>query len=334
MDGGDGDGDDGVGPEMRTGGDLVGGQTEGDGADGRDDLMSADEAKTLQSEDFRWRTDDTKYYTRASRGKLGYGQGPENNVQPIQPFGVALKPAIEESKGDKVFKQADERFEPFRGRQHIVETSPRDEEVNPEGGRGEEIIPAAQNPFAKINGQIIWIPFYERVVRFFFTAQDFEELVSNVVEEGSKLKLKAPDPSIISKMKETVSAVRESLRVYGLKSVILRHEGILTQYAEWLELKQIMKAIAKYQKTTSGEYNTPGLFSGNLRESVSRAIDEAVGKMPNKRRRTLGRGLEGSRATKTDQDTKDEAADFQPYNPFMVKEQGLRRVRETMPRFF
>ena len=315
----------------------VGGQTEGNGADGRDDLMSSDEAKTLLTDTFQWVTKDTNYFTKGSRGKIGYGQGPSHNVQPIEPFGTTVHPfkkTLNETRGDKVFKQVDGRFEPFRGEQVIRRENPKGEEGKGEGGGGDDVMPSAQNPFAKVDGQIIWIPMYERVVRFFFTGADYEELVSNVVESGGKLKLKAPEPTVISKMKETILMVRESLRVYGVKSVIIKHEGISTEYAEWLELKQLMKAIAKYQKTTSGEYNTAGLFSGNLRESVSKAIDDAVGTMSNKKQRTLGRGLEGAKATKTGPDDKDEPAGFQAYNPFQVKNEGVKRIRDTLPRFF
>ena len=76
-------------------------------------------------------------------------------------------------------------------------------------------------------------------------------------------------------------------------------------------------------------YNQPGLFSGNLREAVSKAIDEAVGMSGKKRQ--LGRGLEGSRATQSGPQSSDDSPGFQPFNPFQVRERELKRVRTTLP---
>ena len=319
--GGGGGGIDGIG----TG--DVGGESGGNGADGRDDLLSPDEAKTLVRENFHWATKDTRYLDRAERGKIGYGTVAD--VQSIQPFGigVGVNP-VKDTTDKSVFKQTDGRFEPFRGQHEIV----RQEDPKQQDGKGpgEDIAPVAEKPFAKIDGQIVWLPYYGRTVKFFFTARDFEELVANVVMDGEQLKLKAPDPGVIKAMQSTVDAVRKSLREsYDLPQIRIRHESLTTRYAEWLELKQIMKAIAKYQKTTSGMYNMPGLFSGNLREAVSKAIEEAVGMSGKKRQ--LGRGLEGSRAVQTGPESSDARPDFQPFNPFQVKERELKRVRTTLP---
>ena len=136
-------------------------------------------------------------------------------------------------------------------------------------------------------------------------------------------------------MQSSVDAVRKALMSsYDLPQVRLRHESLTTRYAEWLELKQIMKAISKYQKTTSGMYQQAGMFSGNLREAVTKAIDDAVQMSGSKRKRQLGRGLDGSAATSKGEETKNEAADFQPYNPFQANERELKRSRVTLPRFF
>ena len=336
-DGGDGGGDGGPSPpppagDITTGVEGEGGETAGDGADGRDDLLSPDEAKTLLRDEFQWRVEDTKYFTKASRGKIGYGQGGEANVQPIQPFGTTLKESPDESQGESVFKQRDSRFEPFRGQHEIVQEPKGSKQ---DGGAGEEIMATAMTPFAKIGGQVIWIPFYAKAVKMYFTAQDFEELVSNVTEQRGKLKLKAPNPSVIQNMQKTVDQVRTSLRPFEVFPLKVRHENLTTRYAEWLELRQIMKAVAKYQKSTSGMYNQSGLFSGSLREAVSKAIDDAVGMVGKKQKKTLGRGLEGVGATQSEGAAgRDEAAEFQAFNPFQVRERALKKSRTTLPRFF
>lgn len=306
-----------------------GGETEMDGADGRDDLLDPDEAKTLLRDDFRWVQGDTRYASRESRGKIGYGS--RADVQAVEPFGIHVNKLPEESNGESVFKQSDERFEPFRGLHEIVRQEVREGMKPP--AQSDEIVTAAQKPFAKVAGEIIWIPFYERVTRFYFTSEDYRELVSNVVESGGELKLKAPPKDAISKMQGTIDSVRQALSAYGLKKMRLVHDGMHTRFGEWLELKQIMKAISKYQKTTTGEYNQAGLFSGNLREAVGRAIDEAVGKIGEKRKRQLGRGLEGSKRTKTSKESEDGPAAFQAYNPFQQRDAPLQRVHATLPRF-
>lgn len=319
-------------PSQTAGEDVVGGETGGDGADGRDDLLSPDESKTLLREEFQWRVDDDKFFTKESRGKIGYGQGSEANVQPIQPFGTQLKPPPDESKGESVFKQKDSRFEPFRGQHEIVNQEPG--KPADAGAGDEEIMATAQTPFAKIGGQIIWIPFYAKAVKMYFTAADFEDLVSNVTESRGKLKLKAPDPRVISTMQKTVDDVRSSLKPFEVFPLKVRHETLTTRYAEWLELRQIMKAVAKYQKSTSGMYNQSGLFSGNLREAVSKAIDEAVGMIGKKQKRTLGRGLEGVGPAQGADAGEGSPAEFQAFNPFQVNEPALKKSRTTLPRFF
>lgn len=319
-------------PSQAAGEDVVGGETGGDGADGRDDLLSPDESKTLLREEFQWRVDDDKFFTKESRGKIGYGQGSEANVQPIQPFGTQLKAPPDESKGESVFKQKDSRFEPFRGQHEIVNQEPG--KPADAGAGDEEIMATAQTPFAKIGGQIIWIPFYAKAVKMYFTAADFEDLVSNVTESRGKLKLKAPDPRVISTMQKTVDDVRSSLKPFEVFPLKVRHETLTTRYAEWLELRQIMKAVAKYQKSTSGMYNQSGLFSGNLREAVSKAIDEAVGMIGKKQKRTLGRGLEGAGPTQGADAGEGSPAQFQAFNPFQVNEPALKKSRTTLPRFF
>lgn len=312
------------------GGSGVVGETPGDGADGRDDVMEADELKTLHPESFQWATKDTNYFSRESRGGVGYGQGSEANVQPIQPFGVAIKPVKMESQGDAVFKQTDSRFEPFRGEHEVVQKS--EGEPSPGDSTQTEIRPFAQKPFAKVGGQIIWIPYYGKTAKTFFTTVDYQELVANVVEEGNALKLKAPGPEAVRHMQETIDQVRTSLASYDLPPISLNHEGMTTRYGEWLELRQIMKAIAKYQTSTTGMYNQAGLFSGNLREAVSRAVDEAVAKISSDRKQKLARGLASAGEGKVQGQEREGA--LPPLNPFLKDRGFIQKTNTTLPRFF
>lgn len=326
--------DEGEAPAPGPGADVQAGETPGDGADGRDDIMDPDEQNTFKVDSFQWATGDTNYYTRESRAKLGYGQGDEANVQPIEPFGVTVKPALDETKGDKAFKQSDPRFEPFRGQHEIVQQTPQ--EKAPGASEDESVRPFAQKPFAKVGGEIIWIPFYGKTAKMFFTSEDYQELVSHVVEEGGVLKLKAPAPDMVRKMQSTIDEVRTSLRSYDLPKASLRHGDVITRYAEWLELKQIMKAIAKYQKSTTGMYNQAGLFSGNLREAVSKAVDEAVAKISQDRKQKLARGLQSAnpRGIGGAGVAAVNPSQLPAYNPFMRKDSELERVNTTLPRFF
>jgi hypothetical protein len=81
-------------------------------------------------------------------------------------------------------------------------------------------------------------------------------------------------------------------------------------------------------------YNQSGLFSGNLREAVSKAIDDAVGMVGKKQKRTLGRGLEGVGATQPPEGGGQDAPEFQAFNPFQTNEPALKKSRTTLPRFF
>jgi hypothetical protein len=308
-----------------------------EGADGRDDFLSPDELKTLHPDDFQWRTGDSTYATKESRGKIGYGT--RADVQPVEPFGVALVKPLKVHEGDTLIKQAEGGFEPFRG-PHVIEKKPEGERR--EAGQAEQpdIEPIANKPFAKIDGRIIWLPFYGKTARYFFTAQDYQELTSHVVEEGGELKLKAPDQNVFQNMQQTIDSVRSALASFGLLQRRLRHETLVTRHAEWLELKQIMKAIAVYEETTAGEYNTAGLFAGNLREAITKALNDTVLKMDGKTKRGMKRGLEAdqrgvqARSTRQRGRGMDDVGGLPPFNPFMRQEGTLGKVTETLPRFF
>ena len=302
------------------------------GADGRDDFLSPDELKTLHQDEFTWRQDDEQYLSLKSRGKLGYGT--RADVQRIEPFGIAVTHHPDQDD-DILIKQREGGFEPFRGPHVLERVSAEQKQKGMEQGPGQDIEPVAGKPFAKIDGRIIWIPFYGETAKYFFKASDYEELVSNVMEDGGVLKLKAPDMKVFKNMQETVDQVRDSLRTFGLMQKRLRHESLTTRHAEWLELRQIMKAIADYQETTTGEYNTAGLFSGNLRYAVTKALDDTVSKMDMKTVARMKRCLEGEqRGVQARAEATREAGELPSMNPFMVEDPSLRTVHETLPRFF
>ena len=302
------------------------------GADGRDDFLSPDELKTLHQDKFTWRQEDTQYLTRKSRGKLGYGT--TTDVQRIEPFGVGVTRHPDQDD-DFLIKQAEAGFEPFRGRHVIEKVTAQQKERELMRGPESDIEPVANKPFAKIGGNIIWIPFYGKTAMYFFKAKDYEELVSHVIEDHGELKLKAPDQKAFQHMQKTIDEVRASLASYGLMQNRIRHESLVTRHAEWLELKQIMKAIADYQQTTSGEYNTAGLFSGNLRDAITKALNDTVSKMDAKSFSKMKRGLD---AAQIDVQAKSaetlQVGEMHSMNPFMLDDMNLQQVSETLPRFF
>ena len=303
------------------------------GADGRDDFLSPDELKTLHQDKFTWRQQNTKYMTRKSRGKIGYGTSAD--IQRIEPFGVGVKRHPDQDD-DILIKQGERGFEPFRGRHVIEKVTAQEKDREMMRGKEEDIEPAANKPFAKIDGKIIWIPFYGKSALYFFKSKDYEELVSNVVEESGELKLKAPDQNAFKNMQNTIDGVRTSLQNFGLMQKRIRHESLITRHAEWLELKQMMKAIADYEATTSGEYNTAGLFSGNLRDAVTKALNDTVSKMDSKSFGRMKRGLDASQidvqAKSSSSDLK--SGEMNSMNPFMLEESSLQVINETLPRFF
>jgi hypothetical protein len=308
-----------------------------EGADGRDDFPSPDELETLRAKGFQWTTGNTQYKTREERGKIGYGT--RTDVQAVQPFGIDL---IRHSGGEEstsVFQQRVSGRGPFEGGHDVENVDPKGpEDKSGPGGKGEDIQPAADKPFAKIEGKIIWIPFYGRAAKFFFTSKDYSELVSHVVESGGTLKLRAPDPKMLEGMQNTIDMVRKSLASLGVTQTRLRHEGLVTRHAEWLELQQLMRAIAEYQATTAGEYNTAGLFAGNLRNAITKALMDTVGKMDGKTSQVMKRGLEDASLGNPQADKRQKQASDsdsrEPYNPFQIQEGMLQTQHATLPKFF
>ena len=309
------------------------------GADGREELLDDAEAKTLVKDTFQWRVKDDKDLSLRNRGGVGYGT--RADIPAIKPFGTTLNVTPDDKEKERVFSQKDERFEKFRGPHEIVDADAKD--PSKKAGESEDITPTASKPFAKIGGQIIWIPFYGQMAKTFFTSGDYEELTSHVIHTAGGLKLKAPDPGALKNMDETIKDVRNALRSFGSMKVLLKHEGMVTKHAEWLELRQIMKSIGKYQKTTTGMYNQAGLFSGNLREAVQKAIDDAVGKMSKKKKQRMAQEPEGD-ATQDEPEPKvpgvaglkegEGEASFHAFNPFQDVGGELERVRDTFPSLF
>jgi hypothetical protein len=322
----------GVPPQFEGPEDDAGPGTGDFGADGRDDFLSPDELKTLHQDRFTWRQDNTKYLTRESRGKLGYGT--TTDVQRIEPFGVGVKRHPDQDD-DILIKQAEAGFEPFRGRHALEKVTAQQKEKEMMKAPEQDIEPVANKPFAKIGGRIIWIPFYGKTAKYFFKAKDYEELVGHVIENQGELKLKAPDQKAFQHMQKTIDEVRASLASYGLMQRRIRHESLVTRHAEWLELKQIMKAIGDYQETTTGEYNTAGLFSGNLRDAITKALNDTIGNMDSKSVGRMRRGLDAVQEGVQAQASDDlQIGEMHSMNPFMVEDMNLQQVDETLPRFF
>ena len=270
---------------------------------------------------------------------MGYGTRAE--VPAIKPFGTTLEPLPQDKTPEKAFKQDNPAFETFRG-PHSITTINKDGDVKDSKGDGDDITPVATKPFAKIDGQIIWIPFYGKLAKMFFTSSDYAALTSEVVQDGGVLKLKAPTTGTLKNMKNTIKEVRESLRSFGSMEVRLIHGSLTTRHAEWLELRQLLKAIAKYQKTTTGMYNQAGLFSGNLREAVQKAIDETVGVLDENRKDRIRqnpsgpRGLDapGAGTSALEGSATAKESTFSALNPFQPLGAPIRKVHSTLPTFF
>jgi hypothetical protein len=129
-----------------------------------------------------------------------------------------------------------------------------------------------------LGGVIVWIPRHVQAAKFFFTSDDYNELTSHV---------KDGDPLTLDKTEEVDSTVMMSsiLKSYGtLKSFcqlgpILPMSASVEQiYAEWLEMRQIGQALARYQQITGGMYeNTELSMKGGIRAAVASALKPIIG---------------------------------------------------------
>lgn len=129
-------------------------------------------------------------------------------------------------------------------------------------------------PFAKLGGSIVWIPRNANAAKYFFTSQDYDELVSNV-EDGNPLTLAHEDMVDIAYMLDSISKLYMSLHLFcDLAPMLMATTSNRTQiYAEWLELRQLSRAIVAYQQNTAGMYENASIsMRGGIRAAVGAAL--------------------------------------------------------------
>jgi len=128
-------------------------------------------------------------------------------------------------------------------------------------------------PFAKLGGAIVWIPRHVQAARFFFTSDDYTELVSHV-RDGNPLTLDAVNEVDPAMMRNTITNSTKTLMMFcQLTSPLPTSSSTEQVYAEWLEIRQIGKAVARYQQITGGMYeNTDLTMKGGIRAAVASAL--------------------------------------------------------------
>lgn len=129
-------------------------------------------------------------------------------------------------------------------------------------------------PFAKLGGSIVWIPRNVDAARFFFTSSDYDELASNV-EDGNPLTLPNEDMVDISYMLDSITKLYMSLHLFCNLAPMLTASMSNRQqiYAEWLELRQISRALVAYEQNTAGMYENASVsMRGGIRAAVGAAL--------------------------------------------------------------
>jgi hypothetical protein len=136
-------------------------------------------------------------------------------------------------------------------------------------------------PFAKLGGSIVWIPRNAEAAKFFFTSQDYDELASNVVD-GDTLTLAHEDMVDITYMLDSITKLFMSLHLFcNLAPMLVATKANRTQiYAEWLELRQLSRAIVAYQQNTAGMYENASIsMRGGIRAAVGAALKPLYDKL-------------------------------------------------------
>lgn len=131
-------------------------------------------------------------------------------------------------------------------------------------------------PFAKLGGELVWLPRHGDAARFFLTSEDYDALIEHVEEVDGKLQLKYEDQADITEMRTRVQKVHESIRHFCELGPLLPPSASAQQvYAEWLEMKQLSKALVKYNRQTTGMYMTEAMgMSGGIRKAVVDAVKQ------------------------------------------------------------
>ena len=129
-------------------------------------------------------------------------------------------------------------------------------------------------PFAKLGGSIVWVPRNAKAAKFFFTSQDYDELVSHV-QDGDTLSLANEDMVDVAYMLDSIVKLFMSLHLFcDLAPMLSATQSNRTQiYAEWLELRQLSRALVAYQQNTAGMYENASIsMRGGIRAAVGAAL--------------------------------------------------------------
>jgi len=225
----------------------------------RQSELSASEVVSLQYKSDFIEQLDTQFMRLASdqdRGNLGAGTSAE--MQSADLWGNLLTQA----KPDKVVQN--ETFIPAQpGSTTLAEAAPE--------APAEDVYSFL--PFAKLGGSIVWIPRHVQAARFFFTSDDYNELVSHV-RDGNPLTLDSTDQVDATMMRSSITNSYQTLQMFcQLNPPIPSSASTEQVYAEWLEMKQIGKAVSRYQQITGGMYeNTDLTMKGGIRAAVASAL--------------------------------------------------------------
>ena len=259
MDDGGGGGDDGGGGgdvNPPDGGNDSGNQLTSEST--RQSELSANEVVSLQYKPSFTEVQDTQFMRLATdedRGNLGAGTTAD--MQSADLWGNRFTQA----KPDKVIQP-----ERFIGQPSASVVDTQEAEVS-----SEDVYSFL--PFAKLGGSIVWVPRHGQAARFFFTSDDYTELVSHV-RDGNPLTLDNTQEVDPAMMKSSISNSSTTLMHFCQLSPPLPASASTEQvYAEWLEVKQIGKAVSRYQQITGGMYeNTDLTMKGGIRAAVASAL--------------------------------------------------------------
>jgi hypothetical protein len=196
-------------------------------------------------------------------------------------------------------------------------------------------------PFAKLGGDLVWIPRHVKAARLFFTSDDYAELVSHI-RDG--------DPLTLDKTEEVDTLVMMStiIRTYGtlkqfceLGPMLPSTASVEQVYAEWLEMRQIGTAVARYEQITGGMYENAELsMKGGIRAAVASALRpfiEAWNRIHKDTKDQISMEsdmLRPGSAPMSGGKRKAEAGIIEPeeYNPqFSFQPQELKRVKFSIP---
>lgn len=301
------------------------------------DPLPPEQLKSLQLEHFGYAAVPDTHSTLESRGTTGYGQD-NTRTQAVMPFSNAMKSIPKDANANLnlQFKQQIKNSGYFVGPYSVVDVSKQTDERASKQPEQEILQPAAKR-YAKLDGKIVWIPFHVRAAQTFFQEADYSELASFVVEQDNQLKLSPPPKNLPGNMMVAIKTFRNNLtNMLGLNTAMPKFNSIEDRYAEWLELKQFGKAYARYCETSAGKYNTLSLFSGNLRDAISKAVSESAERLgltkrkaPNDDKPTGVRGL--------DQYGKNQPVPLENMetNPFFLPPvNDVKRQRTTFSRFY